>query len=534
MDDILCDAIRKVIDEYGIDVLKSPKLTNILLDYGAFKVHDKNAPIKKVIIAKLVSEGYGEKLIRWKKKRGDWKSKHDDFINAFKGKNKIDHGIIDEVINAFVNGTGLIDIAVPKKQKKISLEFVFGKKIVLEAKDRYEIIAGGITVLLIVFLVLRSQIIGSFDSWARSSVVYLLFMVVHPLVFLQDKNTHKPEMGVYIACALGGMITWAIPALIEMSYGDYTIEVIVLVLYLCMFISYSIGRFKAKLQWRLFGYIFATILLLLIIIVSIPLFVKQSKIHYQKKVCKSSLILRAEHMKHNIDLGFMGVRLDDYYPNVVQQLNHNPNVDGFIHQRLKEYSYSFESTKADIDVIDIDHYRHFYYTPYHRVELEFDKKIQCDVSFDNERGELSLFFYQDSVKYIQFNGVKEELYVNKYGLPEYYFKSPPKWFVSRIDEYPYFDKIDYQRSGFAQWTYANGVIRVDDKSAYYISNDVFDTIIAMDERAKRAAERLRLEQETRERQLKLEKERQEKEVAKKEAEEQRKREEAHKQAMEQI
>lgn len=530
MDDILCDAIRKVIDEYGIDVLKSPKLTNILLDYRAFKVHDKNAPIKKVIIAKLVSEGYGEKLIRWKKKRGDWKSKHDDFINAFKGKNKIDHGIIDEVINAFVNGTGLIDIAVPKKQKKISFEFVFGKKIVLEAKDRREIIAGGITVLLIVFLVLRSQIIGSFDSWARSSIVYLLFMVVHPLVFLQDKNTHKPEMGVYIACALGGMITWAIPALIEMSYVDYTIEVIVLVLSLCMFISYSIGRFKAKLQWRLFGYTFATIMLLLSIIFSIPLFVKQNIIHNQKKVCKTSIDLRDEHLMQSVDFGFIGIRLDDYCPNVIQQLEHNPNVVSFIQQQIKEYSYSFANTKAYIDVIDIDHYRHLYYTPYHRAELEFDKKIQCDVSFDNERGELSLFFYQDSVKYIQFNGVKEELYVNKYGLPEYYYTYFPA--VKKTDKYPYFERFENRR--LAQWTYANGVIRVDGKSAAYISNDVFDRITAMDERAKRATEQLRLEQETRERQREIERQELEREAAEKAIQEQREREKAHRQAIDQI
>lgn len=513
-----------------MDVLRSPKLANILLDYGAFNVHDKYAPIKKKIIAKLVSEGYCEKLILWKKKRGDWKNKHDDFIIVFKKKNRFDNHLVDEITHAFVKGTGLSDIVVPKKQKKISLESVFGKEIVLNARDGYEIIAGGITVLLIVFLVLRSQIIGSFDSWARSSIVYYLFIFVHPLVFLQNKNTHKPEMGVYLAFALGGMITWAIPAFITTLYDDYTIEIVALILSLCMFISYAIGRYNVKLQWRLFGYTFATILLLLIIIVSIPLFVKQSKIHYQKKVCKSSLILRTEHMKHNIDLGFMGIRLDDYYPNVVQQLNHNPNVDGFIHQRLKEHSYSFESTKADIDVIDIDHYRHFYYTPYHRAELEFDKKIQCDVSFDNERGELSLFFYQDSVKYIQFNGVKEDLYVSKYGLPEYYYTYFPA--VKKTDKYPYFERLEDRR--FAQWTYAKGVIRIDDKSASYISNDVFDTITAMDERAKRAAEQLRLEQETRERQLELEKKRKEKEAAENEAQEQRKREEAHKQAMEQI
>ena len=47
MNDKICDAVRKAIDTHGLDVLKSPKFTNVLLDYGAFDVHDREMPIRK-------------------------------------------------------------------------------------------------------------------------------------------------------------------------------------------------------------------------------------------------------------------------------------------------------------------------------------------------------------------------------------------------------------------------------------------------------------------------------------------------------
>ncbi len=81
MNDKLRDAIRKAIDEHGLDVIMSPNFTNVLLDYGAFDVHDRETSIKKEIISSLILSGYGEKLIRWEKKNRDWKSKHDDFVN---------------------------------------------------------------------------------------------------------------------------------------------------------------------------------------------------------------------------------------------------------------------------------------------------------------------------------------------------------------------------------------------------------------------------------------------------------------------
>ena len=87
---------------------------------------------------------------------------------------------------------------------------------------------------------------------------------------------------------------------------------------------------------------------------------------------------------------------------------------------------------------------------------------------------------------------------------------------------------------FAQWSFANGAIRVNDYSVQYISNDVFDSIAARNERANREAEQLRLEQEEKVRQMELEKAKQEREEAEKKAQELKQKEEERKRAIEQI
>ena len=51
-------AIKKVIDELGIDVFNSSLAVNVLADYGAYN----DIPAIKQILKDLISQGYGNEL----------------------------------------------------------------------------------------------------------------------------------------------------------------------------------------------------------------------------------------------------------------------------------------------------------------------------------------------------------------------------------------------------------------------------------------------------------------------------------------
>lgn len=536
MNDKLCEAIKKVIDLYGLNVLKTPKLANVLLDYGAFDVHNREMPIKKEIISSLILSGYGEKLIRWKKRSRNWKSKHDDFINNFKRKNSFDESIVDEIADAFVNGIGLVAVTIPPKKKKDYKEALFGKRIVVSENDKTSIIAGCILELS----VLLFSLLGGMEEGV-GLVFGLLFLVGYSIIVpaIYKNSDTKNKTGAAYAFFIGGFITTIIPFLIVAGSSDGSISIwsIVLLLSVFMLLSFFFGRFETtqKPQRRLFGYTLASILLLLIIVFSVPLIVRQRIINEHKKECKESLTLRNEHLKQEVTLGFMDIHLGDYYLDVVNRLKHDTCVVGKIQLDKKPYSHLYD--------VDFGDYEDNCFVQREYIQLDFDKELQYDISFNNDISRLYILFYHDTVRYIQFNGGKEELYVQKYGLPEYYYTEPPEKYVTPIDTYPFFKKGYYENRylGFnhksvclSQWTFANGAIRSNDYSAEYISNDVFDTIEARNERAKREAEQLRLEQEEKERQMELEKAEQGKKEAEKKAQEQKQREEERKRVIERI
>lgn len=528
MNDRLCEAIKKVIDLYGLNVLKTPKLANVLLDYGAFDVHEQEMPIKKVIISSLILSGYGEKLIRWKKKSRDWKSKHDDFINNFIRKNSFDESIVDEIAEAFVNGIGLVAVAIPPKKKKDFKETLFGKKINVDENDKTIFIVGSMLELS----VLLFSLLGGQEGFGLffSLIFFFVYIVIVMAIYKGTDTVNKS--GTNYAFLIGGGITMIISFLIV--EGSVPIWPIVSLLSVFMLLSFFGGRFETthKPQRRLFGYTLASILLLLIIVFSVPLIVRQRIINEHKKECKKSLTLRNEHLKQEITLGFMDIHLGDFYLDVVNRLKHDTCVVGKIQLDKKPCSHLYD--------FDFDDYEVNCFVQREYIQLDFDKELQYDVSFDNDISRLYILFYHDTVRYIQFNGGKEELYVQKYGLPEHYYTEPPEKYVTPTETYPFFKKgyyfgfINYKSVCLSQWTFANGVIRANDHSAEYISNDVFDTIAARNERAKREAEQLRLEQEERERQMELEKAKQEKEEAEKKAQEQKQREEERKRVIERI
>lgn len=59
-------ALEKAIKNHGTDVLKSPFLVNILQDYGAFDVHDKDAERIKQRLNELVNKGQVGETLLWK------------------------------------------------------------------------------------------------------------------------------------------------------------------------------------------------------------------------------------------------------------------------------------------------------------------------------------------------------------------------------------------------------------------------------------------------------------------------------------
>ena len=428
----------------------------------------------------------------------------------------------------------------PLKPKKSFVNVLFGEKIELSKKDKYAILAGGFFEMVVLVF---SFFLGLEDELPL--LWFLLFFFIYSIVsmtIIGETKTYRkqPGAGVTFACAIGGFISTMAP-FFSLSFVGIPYLSIYLFLIICFVLSYTIGRFKraSKTQGRLFGYSLASIMLLLIILFSIPPIVKQRFIQEHIKSCEETLVLRNEHLQQDICLGFMGIQLGDYFPDVIQKMKNDTNVVSRIKLDKEPYGY--------LDLIDYNDYLQRCYVQARHIKLDFDKELQYDVTFNNHTDRLYILFFQDTVRHIQFNGGDDELYMEKYGLPECYYKNPPETFVTPIDRFPYFKKgyntkrhygFEERPSYIAQWSFANGVIRVNDHSVQYISNDVFDTIAARNERASREAERLKLEQEEKARQMELEKAKQEKEEAEKKAleqkQKQKQREEDRKRAMEQI
>ena len=59
-------ALQEAIGDLGTNVLKSPLLVNILQDYGAFDVHDKDSAAIKDKLSDLISDGQLEEILSWK------------------------------------------------------------------------------------------------------------------------------------------------------------------------------------------------------------------------------------------------------------------------------------------------------------------------------------------------------------------------------------------------------------------------------------------------------------------------------------
>jgi len=487
---LLYIALERAINDYGVEVLISPYLANILSDYGAFEVHDTVRNTKKEIISTLVSEKYGERLIRWKKKRDIWEKENKKFIEDFKKKHTFNHIIVDELTKAFIDVLGLSSKNNPVKHKKKSIiKSIFGEKIILSKKDVEALVVGGVFELIILLITLLY-----FDGVSDGTYIlpgyfcHIIFLIAMCLICETDQPSIKKHLGAGIlyASLIGQLITLIIPIFIIESHEPPFLGLITVFLILDI-IAFLIGSSKKPTQNRLFGYSLTIILTILLIVYTVPIFVKYEIIKEHKDVCMESIELRKTHMQQDVELGFMGVKLGDTYSDVVRKMKNSPNL-------IRKISLDKEKPWGYLSWYDIDRYQRNSFISDEGGRLEFDKELQYDVFFENDSIRLQILFIQDTVKYIHFlsDRIKKDLYSEKYGCPEYYYTMPPEKFVTNCRHYPYYNKIsgeyDYRYLPSVQWTFASGTIEINSYGHIsYISKDLLNMI----EREKRE----RLEQE---------------------------------------
>lgn len=93
-------ALQEAIGDLGTDVLKSPFLVNILQDYGAFDVHDKESEAIKAKLSDLLSDGQLGKILSWKNLSEGRIAHKGQKLSKRYGEDRIVNLIIDSVLSA--------------------------------------------------------------------------------------------------------------------------------------------------------------------------------------------------------------------------------------------------------------------------------------------------------------------------------------------------------------------------------------------------------------------------------------------------
>ena len=102
----LPESIKGVIEQYGNDVVKSIRLSNILDDIASFD----NLPAAKTVLRTLLKAGYGEKMLSVKK---DWKLKVNSYTTEICQNYGFQQDIVTYLLSSIVYGLGTSTI-VPK------------------------------------------------------------------------------------------------------------------------------------------------------------------------------------------------------------------------------------------------------------------------------------------------------------------------------------------------------------------------------------------------------------------------------------
>jgi hypothetical protein len=117
-------AMREAIEQFGFDVLTESRLTNILLDYGAYS----DVPASKAIIQAIIAGGYSQKILDLgKHKRSffssifnsdetigkpegeEWRNKLESYAAMISKRNGFQQPLVDYVIECLVYGLDWID-----------------------------------------------------------------------------------------------------------------------------------------------------------------------------------------------------------------------------------------------------------------------------------------------------------------------------------------------------------------------------------------------------------------------------------------
>lgn len=102
----LPESIKDVIQQYGNDIVKSIRLSNILDDVASFD----NLPAAKPVLRTLLKEGYGEKLLNVKK---DWNLKVNSYTTEVCQNYGFQQDIVTYLLSSIVYGLGTSTV-VPK------------------------------------------------------------------------------------------------------------------------------------------------------------------------------------------------------------------------------------------------------------------------------------------------------------------------------------------------------------------------------------------------------------------------------------
>lgn len=118
---ILPESIKDVIQQYGNDIVKSVRLSNILDDVASFD----DIPAAKPVLRTLLKAGYGEKLLSVKK---DWKLKVNSYTTEICHSYGFQQDIVTYLLSSIVYGLGTSTI-VPK--------YASGNQIVAPSSTRH-------------------------------------------------------------------------------------------------------------------------------------------------------------------------------------------------------------------------------------------------------------------------------------------------------------------------------------------------------------------------------------------------------------
>ena len=509
-------ALTQVVKDLGLDILKSPQLANILSDYGAFDVHDTEKTIKREIVSELVANKYGEKLVRWRRKKinKNWENENKKFIEDFIKKHSFGNKIVYEISKDFICVVGLTPVYKTKKPRRSWTKLLFGESIKLQEGDKFAILLGSTMELIVLLFSLLDYDAGLIMSLNDAGLIMSLIQILLLLIY-QSVNPSAEKTtwtSIIWAFLIGELITAVFSILIVES--DINILAVNAYFIWSAIVLYLMARFSKTNHWKLFWVTSIILSLILLVVFSIPLLVRHGMIYGHKKSCLESIELREKHQQQEIELGFMGIRLGDSFSNVLQIMKNDTNV-------VRQISINKEWVCVSFDVLDKEIFQKEYRLLSPDCSIELDRELQYDVFFDNDTIRLNILFKNDTVKYIGFNHNKSDLYILKYGIPETYYTKKPEEYVSKCPHYPYFEKtteeinerLYYPREWkdkmiadycpILQWTFSNGVIRISTFYTQYINNDLFDLLNLEIKQKKEQQEIERREQEQLERELQL-------------------------------